>query len=169
MDPNLIKGHFFLGLSLMEISSYDEAIKHLQRGKQPGTPQKRNERWWQFPISAQDLGKEQKMNFGDDIASQVRVARKKRWQLQEEKRIAQEIELQSYLNRLINEDMERQMEKLKLDENVKPEAQEEESTKIEQQSVSHVNRRDYFQLIQLLLLGELCNGTEQLVCQNRWS
>lgn len=107
------------------------------------------------------------MNFGDDIASQVRVARKKRWQLQEEKRIAQEIELQSYLNRLINEDMERQMEKLKLDENVKPEAQEEESTKIEQQSVSHVNRRDYFQLIQLLLLGELCNGTEQLVCQNR--
>jgi STIP1 homology and U-box containing protein 1 len=107
------------------------------------------------------------MNFGDDIASQVRVARKKRWQLQEEKRIAQEIELQSYLNRLINEDMERQMEKLKLDENVKSEAQEEESTKIEQQSVSHVNRRDYFQLIQLLLLGELCNGTEQLVCQNR--
>lgn len=44
MDPNLIKGHFFLGLSLMEISSYDEAIKHLQRGKQPETPQKRNER-----------------------------------------------------------------------------------------------------------------------------
>lgn len=33
------------------------------------------------------------MNFGDDIASQIRLARKKRWNMQEEKRIAQEIEL----------------------------------------------------------------------------
>lgn len=32
MDPNLIKGHFFLGQALMETESYDEAIKHLQRG-----------------------------------------------------------------------------------------------------------------------------------------
>lgn len=32
MDPNLIKGHFFLGLSLMELEYFDEAIKHLQRG-----------------------------------------------------------------------------------------------------------------------------------------
>lgn len=48
MDSNLIKGHFFLGLSLLELELFDEAIKHLQR--------------------AQDLGKEQKLNFGDDIA-----------------------------------------------------------------------------------------------------
>ncbi|KAG8251214.1 hypothetical protein J6590_084333 [Homalodisca vitripennis] len=40
-----------------------------------------------------DLAKEQKLNFGDDIASQLRTARKKRWNVQEEKRIAQEIEL----------------------------------------------------------------------------
>lgn len=33
MDQNLIKGHFFLGLSLMELDYYDEAIKHLQRGE----------------------------------------------------------------------------------------------------------------------------------------
>jgi len=33
MDNNLIKGHFFLGLSLMELEAFDEAIKHLQRGK----------------------------------------------------------------------------------------------------------------------------------------
>jgi tetratricopeptide (TPR) repeat protein len=32
MDNNLIKGHFFLGLSLMELECFDEAIKHLQRG-----------------------------------------------------------------------------------------------------------------------------------------
>lgn len=79
MDPNLVKGHFFLGLSLMELESYDEAIKHLMR--------------------AHDLAREQKLNFGDDIASQLRLARKKRWNIQEEKRICQEIELQSYLNR----------------------------------------------------------------------
>lgn len=42
---------------------------------------------------ANDLAKEQKLNFGDDIASQLRAARKKRWNVQEEKRIAQEIEL----------------------------------------------------------------------------
>lgn len=79
MDQNLVKGHFFLGQSLMELNLYDEAIKHLQR--------------------AHDLGKEQKKNFGDDIALQLRIARKKRFGIQEEKRMCQEIELQSYINR----------------------------------------------------------------------
>lgn len=46
-----------------------------------------------------DLAKEQKRNFGDDIASTLRVARKKRFAVQEEKRICQEIQLQTYLNR----------------------------------------------------------------------
>lgn len=32
MDPNLIKGHFFLGQALLEMDHYDDAIKHLQRG-----------------------------------------------------------------------------------------------------------------------------------------
>lgn len=50
-------------------------------------------------IVANDLAREQKLNFGDDIAAQIRVARKKRWNVQEEKRISQEIELQTYLNR----------------------------------------------------------------------
>ncbi|CRK86369.1 CLUMA_CG000084, isoform A [Clunio marinus] len=113
MDQNLIKGHFFLGLSLMELQSYDEAIKHLQR--------------------AQDLGKEQKLNFGDDIASQLRMARKKRWNLLEEKRIAQEIELQTYLNQLIKEDMEKRLEKLKIDDKLSEDLHEEECSKIEQQ------------------------------------
>ena len=48
---------------------------------------------------ANDLAREQKLNFGDDIAAQIRVARKKRWNVQEEKRISQEIELQTYINR----------------------------------------------------------------------
>lgn len=32
MDQNLVKGHFFLGQSLLELEFFDEAIKHLQRG-----------------------------------------------------------------------------------------------------------------------------------------
>lgn len=50
-----------------------------------------------FP--ACDLAKEQRRNFGDDIASQLRLARKKRFTVQEEKRICKEIELQTYINR----------------------------------------------------------------------
>lgn len=94
MDKNLVKGHFFLGQSLMEMDLLDEAIKHLQR--------------------AHDLSREQKRNFGDDIASQLRLARKKRWNVMEEKRICQEIELHSYLNRLIKKDVEGRLEALKL-------------------------------------------------------
>lgn len=90
IDTNLVKGHFFLGQALVELDCYDEAIKHLHR--------------------AHDLAKEQKLNFGDDIAAMLRIARKKRWNVQEEKRIAQEIELQSYLNKLINEDMQRRID-----------------------------------------------------------
>ena len=32
IDSNWVKGHFFLGQALMETESYEEAIKHLQRG-----------------------------------------------------------------------------------------------------------------------------------------
>lgn len=96
MDTSSIKGHFFLGEALVETESYDEAIKHLQR--------------------ASDLAKDQKLNFGDDIASALRLARKKRFSVQEEKRIAQEIELQAYLNKLITEDKEKQLNKLIMEE-----------------------------------------------------
>ena len=133
MDQSLIKGHFFLGLGLMELSCYDEAIKHLQRGMKKI---KDCDLSLNFFLPAQDLGKEQKMNFGDDITSQLRLARKKRWNLQEEKRISQEIELQSYLNRLMREDMEKQLEKLKIDETLDDEAKEDKTTKIEQECVS---------------------------------
>lgn len=89
MDPSSVKGHFFLGQALLELDNYDEAIKYLQR--------------------ASDLAKEQRLNFGDDIASQLRLAKKKRWNVMEEKRIRQEIELQSYLNQLILEDRDRKL------------------------------------------------------------
>lgn len=113
MDVNLVKGHFFLGQALLEMENYDEAIKHLQR--------------------ANDLAREQKLNFGDDIASQLRAARKKRWNVQEEKRIAQEIELQSYLNRLILEDVERQTEKLRQENGYNEEQFQEKKLEVERQ------------------------------------
>ncbi|CAG9861906.1 unnamed protein product [Phyllotreta striolata] len=95
MDSNLVKGHFFLGQALLESENYDESIKHLQR--------------------ANDLAKEQKLNFGDDIAAQLRAARKKRFSIQEEKRISQEIELHSYLNKLIEKDKDEKVNLIKIE------------------------------------------------------
>lgn len=57
--------------------------------------------------SAHDLAKDQKLNFGDEVTGALRQAKKRRWNLIEEKRIQQEISLQSYLNKLINDDRER--------------------------------------------------------------
>ncbi|XP_059471836.1 E3 ubiquitin-protein ligase CHIP [Neocloeon triangulifer] len=112
MDPALVKGHFFLGQSLLETESFDEATKHLQR--------------------ANDLAREQKLNFGDDIAGQLRIARKKRWNLQEEKRIAQEIELQSYLNRLVRQDFQSQLESIPV-EGLSEEEASEKAMQLENQ------------------------------------
>ncbi|XP_054707169.1 E3 ubiquitin-protein ligase CHIP-like [Uloborus diversus] len=89
LDCTSVKGHFFFGQALLELENYDEAIKYFQR--------------------ASDLAKDQSRNFGDDIACQLRIAKKKRWTVQEDKRIDQEIELQTYLNKLILEDKERQL------------------------------------------------------------
>lgn len=88
------------------------------------------------------MAKEQKRNFGDDIALQLRSARKKRWNVQEEKRLCQEIALQSYLNKLMNEDMENRIAKLKLDDTKNEETIKQESTEIEQECVSVVNLKN---------------------------
>lgn len=93
IDASLVKGHFFLGLALLELEHFDEAVKHLQR--------------------AVDLAKEQKLNYGDDMTSTLRQARKRRFQQREEQRIAQDIELQSYLNQLIIKDAEQKLLELK--------------------------------------------------------
>ncbi|CAD5117929.1 DgyrCDS6674 [Dimorphilus gyrociliatus] len=81
LDGNLVKGHFFQGQALLEMKLYDEAIACLTR--------------------AQALAKEQKLNFGDDITAAIRLARKRKFHSLEDKRIQQEIELQTYLNSLI--------------------------------------------------------------------
>lgn len=94
LDASSVKAHFFLGQALLELDSCDEAVKYLQR--------------------ASDLAKDQKLNFGDDIASQLRMARKRRWQQQEEKRLQQENELQIYLNQLIIRDKDRKVQEMKM-------------------------------------------------------
>lgn len=91
-------------------------------------------------LLAFDLAKEQKLNFGDDIASQLRTARKKRFSLMEERRIAQEIELHSYLNKLITEDKEAQLKKIQ-DEETDSEKCEEKILEVEEKIV-----RQHFQL-----------------------
>lgn len=58
---------------------------------------------------AVDLAKEQKLNYGDDLTSVLRQARKRRFQLKEEQRLAQEIELQTYLNQLIIQDADNRL------------------------------------------------------------
>ncbi|XP_039969900.1 E3 ubiquitin-protein ligase CHIP isoform X1 [Bactrocera neohumeralis] len=118
LDSNFLKAHFFLGQCLIEMELYDEAIKHLQR--------------------AFDLSKEQKQNFGDDITWQLRLARKKRWSLLEEKRICQEIELQTYINRLIKEDMDRNLARLKIDESIHEHELREKQQEFEQQCDDHI-------------------------------
>ncbi|XP_016931315.3 E3 ubiquitin-protein ligase CHIP-like [Drosophila suzukii] len=115
IDGNLLKGHLFLGQGLMEIDSFDEAIKHLQR--------------------AYDLSKEQKKNFGDDITLQLRLAR---WNVLEEKRIQQEIELQSYLNRLIKGDMKSRLANLKLNERAHEEQLKDKQQEIEKECDDHI-------------------------------
>lgn len=91
-DNTVVKGHYFLGEALTELKQYDEAIASLCR--------------------AQDLAKEQKLNFGDDITSTIRLARKRRWNAIEDKRIAEEIDLQKYLNDLILADRDRRVKTL---------------------------------------------------------
>ncbi|KAL4131849.1 hypothetical protein QTP88_009096 [Uroleucon formosanum] len=93
MDFSFIKGCFFLGIALIELGSYDEAIKQLQR--------------------AHNLTKEKKVNYGDDITSQLRRARRLKWEKQEEVRQNQEIELLSYLTKLMDDDMARKVNEIK--------------------------------------------------------
>jgi len=93
-DSSLVKGHFYLGTSLLELDKLDESIKHLQ--------------------TAFELAKKDPSSYYDDtISSKLRIARKKKFAVQEEKRIQEEIDLQTYLNRLILEDKDKRINKLR--------------------------------------------------------
>uniref|UniRef100_A0A3P8Y9P0 E3 ubiquitin-protein ligase CHIP n=1 Tax=Esox lucius TaxID=8010 RepID=A0A3P8Y9P0_ESOLU len=90
LDSQSVKAHFFLGQCHLEMENYDEAIGNLQR--------------------AYNLAKEQRLNFGDDIPGALRIAKKKRWNSIEEKRINQENKLHAYLTKLILAEKERELD-----------------------------------------------------------
>lgn len=58
-------------------------------------------------ISAHELAKEQRQNYGDDITAVLRLARKRKFMAAEEKCIVEENELHRYLRRLMDSDIER--------------------------------------------------------------
>ncbi|CAL1689089.1 unnamed protein product [Lasius platythorax] len=122
IDPCLMKGHFFLGLALLELELFDEAVKHLQR--------------------AVDLAKEQKLNYGDDITSVLRQARKRRFQVREEQRIAQDIELQTYLSQLIVDDAKHNLAALQEQETTKDSDTEASSTEFARRKEEIEEKRD---------------------------
>ena len=93
IDPHSVKAYFFLGQSLGELNHFDEAIVHLKQ--------------------AHELAKELHENYGDEITRTVRNLKRKRWNFLEEKRIKQEIELQTYLNRLMLDDQQKKISKIR--------------------------------------------------------
>ncbi|XP_076810643.1 E3 ubiquitin-protein ligase CHIP-like [Clavelina lepadiformis] len=111
-DAQSVKGHFFIGQSDVELDRFDDAIVHLTK--------------------AHELAKQQKLNFGDDIAATLRSARKKKWEKAERERIREEIELQTYLNDLINKDKKRELEeRRKLEEDASKDDEDEVGKKFE--------------------------------------
>ncbi|XP_030338002.1 E3 ubiquitin-protein ligase CHIP isoform X2 [Strigops habroptila] len=120
LDGQSVKAHFFLGQCQMEMENYDEAIANLQR--------------------AYNLAKEQRLNFGDDIPSALRIAKKKRWNSIEEKRINQENELHSYLTKLITAEKERELaecRKTQQEENA-----DESRSRVQLASIEAKHKRD---------------------------
>lgn len=81
------------------------------------------------------MAKEQKLNFGDDIAAQLRAARKKRFSIQEEKRIAQEIDLLTYLTRLVKSDKQTQIDEMRR-QGFEKDDEEDKVREIEEKCVS---------------------------------
>ena len=67
------------------------------------------------PSTAHEQAKDQKLNYGDEITYALRLAKKKRFNQLEEKRIKQEVELQSYLIDLIEQDKQRKFKRLEED------------------------------------------------------
>ena len=57
-------------------------------------------------LKAQSLATDQRRNFGEEIAQSIRLTKRKRWEVMENKRKLQEIELESYLINLVLKDGE---------------------------------------------------------------
>ena len=121
LDPHSVKAYFFLGQSLLELGHFDEAIVHLKR--------------------AHELTKEMHENYGDEITRTIRNAKRRRWNYLEEKRIKQEVELQTYLSRLMIEDKQKQIAKI-VKENDQDEVEGATGLSIDQEDLNKLNESD---------------------------
>lgn len=74
-----------MGRAFLNQGQYDEAIKYLMK--------------------ANEYCRESGQLYGDEIFASLRQAKRAKFRQEEEKRIQQEIELQSYLNNLIKNDI----------------------------------------------------------------
>jgi len=87
LDHRTTKAHYFMGQALTELDKFDEAIQSFAQ--------------------AIETAKEKKEHFGDDLHLALRKAKKRKLAKAEEIRVAEEIELQSLLTKLLLEDKER--------------------------------------------------------------
>ncbi|VDP83547.1 unnamed protein product [Echinostoma caproni] len=92
LDESNLKAYFFAGQAHLGLGQWEEALAKL--------------------LHAHNLALEQHRNFGDDITSVIRLAKRKRFEAEDEKRRQEEIALQTYLNNLILQDAERQKQAL---------------------------------------------------------
>lgn len=88
------------------------------------------------------MAKEQKLNYGDDITSVLRQAKKRRFQVREEQRISQDIELQTYLNQLIIDDAKRNLATLQKQETSKDSNVETNSAEFARRKEEIEEKRD---------------------------
>ncbi|VDL66962.1 unnamed protein product [Nippostrongylus brasiliensis] len=92
------QAYYFGGRAAIQLGNYNEAIRLITQAK--------------------ELASSQKMNFGDEIHAQMRLARREKFRMEEEKRVKEEGELQIYLrrqwtlSRLINDDVNRRVAEL---------------------------------------------------------
>ncbi|CAJ0955336.1 unnamed protein product, partial [Mesorhabditis belari] len=96
LDSSVVKAFYFWGQAAVQLSLFDEAIKVLTR--------------------AHDLAQSQQLNFGDDITRAIREASRSKFKLEEKNRQREENELEVYLINLIEQDLERKLERLELKE-----------------------------------------------------
>ncbi len=75
VDPGLVKGNFFMGQALVELGKFDDALVCLKTGLLLLMSQNIT---YIFPhlVTAHELTKQQRRNFGEDITSAIRYAKK---------------------------------------------------------------------------------------------
>uniref|UniRef100_A0A915MZC6 RING-type E3 ubiquitin transferase n=1 Tax=Meloidogyne javanica TaxID=6303 RepID=A0A915MZC6_MELJA len=97
LDRKNIKANYYLGKVYMQLGQYDEAAKVLTR--------------------AHEYEIKQRHSYGDEITQLLRQAKREKFRKEEEARINQEIELQSYLNLLIDDDVKNKIDILQVSSN----------------------------------------------------